>query len=210
MDGNFFRQIAGRATGEGSQADSAPKWGRRMIRLILLWIALLVVAPAGASAAADCVPYSDGWNDFGPCTRVDSLGQRWVKPEHMRALSFDEHGVAAVWMEGVKSFYYVGRDGHMVPVVNYDNGPDAFVEERARTQVDRKIGYIDRKLRVVIPPRYDWGFPFERGRAVVCTGCAPKRDGEHEIVEGGMWGFVDRNGREIVPLQYRAMEDLPK
>src|SRR6202035_1130373 len=126
MDGNFFRQIAGRATGEGSQADSAPKWGRRMIRLILLWIALLVVAPAGASAAADCVPYSDGWNDFGPCTRVDSSGQRWVKPEHMRALSFDEHGVAAVWMEGVKSFYYVGRDGHMVPVVNYDNGPDAF------------------------------------------------------------------------------------
>ena len=98
-----------------------------------------------------------------------------------------------------------------LPVVIYDNAPDAFVEERARTQVDSKIGYIDRKLRVVIPPRYDWGFPFERGKAVVCSGCAQKRDGgEHWFVEGGMWGAVDRNGREIVPLQYRSGEELPK
>ena len=98
----------------------------------------------------------------------------------------------------------------MVPVITYDNGPDSFVEGRARTQVDGKIGYVDRKLRVVIPPRYDWGFPFEQGRAVVCSGCAQKRDGEHWFVEGGMWGAVDRNGREIVPLQYRSREELPK
>jgi hypothetical protein len=182
-----------------------------MIRLSLLWIALLAAAPAGAAAAADCVPFSDGWNDFSRCTRVDSAGQRRVKAEHLRALPFDKYGIAAVWMEGLKGFSYVGRDGHMVPVVAYDNAPDAFVEGRARTQVDGKIGYIDRRLRVVIPPRYDWGFPFERGKAVVCVGCALKPDGgEHRLVEGGMWGAVDRNGREIVPLQYRSAEELPK
>jgi hypothetical protein len=162
-------------------------------------------------AAADCVPFSDGWNDFSPCTRVDSSGQRWVKAKHLRALSFDRHGIAAVWIKGFKGFYYVRRDGHMVPVVTYDNAPDSFVEGRARTQVDGKIGYIDRRLRVVIPPRYDWGFPFEHGKAVVCSGCAPKPDGgEHGLVEGGMWGTVDPNGREIVPLQYRSREELPK
>ena len=182
-----------------------------MIRLILLWIALLVAAQAGALAAADCVPFSEGWNDFNPCTRVDSSGRRRVQAAHLHAPRFDRYGIAAVWMEGLKSFYYVRRNGHMVPVVAYDNGPDAFVEGRARTQVDGKIGYIDQWLRVVIPPRYDWGFPFERGKAVVCSGCAPKPDGgEHRIVEGGMWGAVDRNGREIVPLQYRSREDLPK
>jgi hypothetical protein len=182
-----------------------------MIRLILLWIALLVTPPAWASVAADCVPFSDGWNDFSPCTRVDSSGQRWVKAKHLRALSFDRHGIAAVWIKGFKGFYYVRRDGHMVPVVTYDNAPDSFVEGRARTQVDGKIGYIDGRLRVVIPPRYDWGFPFEHGKAVVCSGCAPKPDGgEHGLVEGGMWGTVDPNGREIVPLQYRSREELPK
>jgi WG containing repeat len=182
-----------------------------MIRLIPLWITLLVAAPAGASAAADCVPFSDGWNDFSPCTRVDSSGQRWVKAEHLRALSFDKHAVATVWIKGFNGFYYVGQDGHMVPVITYDNAPDDFVEERARTQVDGKIGYIDRKLQVVIPPRYDWGFPFEHGRAVVCIGCEQKPVGrEYWFVEGGMWGAIDRNGREIVPLQYRSREDLPK
>ncbi|HEY4919643.1 MAG TPA: WG repeat-containing protein [Xanthobacteraceae bacterium] len=181
-----------------------------MTRLVLLSIAWLVAAPAGAAAAADCVPFADGWSDFGACTRVDSAGQRWVKAEPLRALAFDEHGVAAVWIEGAKGFYYVGRDGHMVPVVAYDNAPDDFVEGRARTPVDGKIGYIDRELRVVIPPRYDWGFPFEHGRAVVCSGCAQKRDGEHRLVEGGLWGMVDRDGREIVPLQYRSREELPR
>lgn len=181
-----------------------------MIRRVLLSVGLLVAAPAGAAAAADCVPFADGWSDFGPCTRVDSAGQRWVKAEHLRALSFDKHGIAAVWIGGVKGFYYVGRDGHMVSVVAYDSAPDAFVEGRARTQLDAKIGYIDRKLRLVISPRYDWGFPFEHGRAVVCRGCAQKPIGEHWVVEGGMWGIVDRDGREIVPLRYRSREELPK
>ncbi len=181
-----------------------------MIRLVALWIALLVAAPAGAAEAAACVPFADGWNDFGPCTRVDSAGQRWVKAEHLHALSFDAHGIAAVWIESARRFYYVGRDGHMVPVVAYDNAPDEFVEGRARTQVDGRIGYIDRTLRVVIPPRYDWGFPFEHGRAVVCSGCVQQRAGEHRLVEGGRWGMVDRNGREIVPLEYRSRQELPK
>jgi hypothetical protein len=181
-----------------------------MIRLILPWIALLLAA-APVAAAADCVPFSDGWNDFGPCTRVDASGQRWVKAEHLRALSSDKYGITAVWIEGSKGFYYVGRDGHMVPVVIYDNGPDDFVEGRARTQIGGKIGYIDRTLRVVIAPRYDWGFPFEHGKAVVCSGCERKRDGsEYWFMEGGMWGAVDRDGREIVPLQYRSREELPK
>jgi hypothetical protein len=182
-----------------------------MIKLVILGIAFLVALPVGASAGARCIPFSDGWNDFSACTRVDASGQWRVKAADLRALRFDRHGAAAVWMEGLQAFYYVARDGHMVPVVAYDNGPDAFVEGRARTQVDGKIGYVDRKLKVVIPPRYDWGFPFEHGRAVVCSGCAPKPDGgEHQLVEGGMWGAVDRNGREIVPLQYGSREELPK
>jgi hypothetical protein len=181
-----------------------------MIRLVPLWIALLVAAAACAAAAADCVPFADGWSDFGPCTRVDAAGQRWVKAEHLRALTFDEDGIAAVWIAGMKRFHYVGRDGHMVPVVAYDNGPDAFVEGRARTQVDGRIGYIDRALRLVIPPRYDWGFPFEHGRAVVCRGCAQESHGEHRVMGGGMWGVVDRDGREVVPLRYRARDELPK
>ena len=182
----------------------------RMIRLALLGIALLVAAPTGAAAAACVASPDEGWNDFGPCTRVDAAGQRWVKAEHLGALSFDQDGIAAVWIESVKRFHYVGPDGRMVPVITYDNGPDYFVEGLARTPVDGRIGYIDRTLRVVIPARYDWGFPFEHGRAAVCSGCVPRRQGEHAFMEGGLWGIIDRNGREIVPLQYHSWKELPK
>ena len=178
-----------------------------MIRLALLSIALL--APVGAAAGA-CVPFrDDGMNDFGPCTRIDAAGQRWVKAEDLGALSFDKDGLAAVWIEAVRRFHYVGRDGRMAPVITYDNGPDYFVEGLARTPVDGRIGYIDRTLRVVIPARYDMGFPFEHGRAVVCNGCVAKRQGEHAFMEGGLWGAVDRNGREIVPLRYHSWKELP-
>src|SRR5579859_502685 len=129
-----------------------------MIRRVLLCTALLTAA-AGRAAASECVPFADGWKDFGACTRVDAAGRRWVKPEHLRALAFDKDGVAAVWIEGAKAFHYVGRDGRMVPVVSFDNAPDAFVEGRARTPAGGQIGYVDRTLRLAIPPRYDWGFP---------------------------------------------------
>jgi hypothetical protein len=181
-----------------------------VIRIALLGIALLVGAPAGVAAAA-CVPFpDDGWSDFGPWTRIDAAGQRWMKPEDLRALSFDKDGIAAVWIAAVKRFHNVGRDGRMVPVVTYDNGPDYFVEGLARTPANGKVGFIDRTLRVVIPARYDMAFPFEHGRAAVCNGCVPKRHGEHAFMEGGLWGMIDRDGREIVPPQYHSGEELPK
>jgi len=180
-----------------------------MTRPALLCIALLATA-ANTAAAATCVPFpDDGWTDFTPCTRVDASGRRWVKAENLRALSFDKDGLAAVWIDGIKRFHYVGRDGRMVAVITYDNGPDYFVEGRARTPHDGRIGYIDRTLRVVIPPRYDGAFPFEHGRAVVCRGCVQKRHGEHWFAEGGLWGMIDRDGREVVPLKY-ARDALPK
>ncbi|HLH93451.1 MAG TPA: WG repeat-containing protein [Xanthobacteraceae bacterium] len=168
-----------------------------------------MAAPGGA-AAADCVSLGDEPHDIGPCTRVDSAGQWWVKAEYLHALTFDEQGIAAVWIRAIQRFHYVGRDGRMAPVITFDNGPDYFVEGLARTPLGGRIGYIDRSLRVVIPPRYDWGSPFEHGRAAVCNGCVPKREGEHVFMEGGLWGLIDRDGREIVPLKYRSAEELPK
>ena len=148
-----------------------------MHRFVLLWIAVAGCASGGRDRRLPIVCLSRKAGTISARVRASTpRGSGGSKRRTCARLRFDRHGIAAVWMEGLKGFYYVGRDGHMVPVVAYDNGPDAFVEGRARTQVDGKIGYIDRKLRVVIPPRYDWGFPFEHGKAVVCSGCALKPD----------------------------------
>lgn len=60
-------------------------------------------------------------------------------------------------------------------------------------------------LTVKIRAPYTFGFPFENGRADVCTGCVSVSvdGGEHSYMQGGQWGVIDRQGREIVPLTER-------
>ena len=81
----------------------------------------------------------------------------------------------------------------------------------ARTGVGGKVGFIDRKLRVVIPPRYDFAFPFNGGTAVVCNGCKETSDGgEHKSMVGGQWSIIDRHGREIAAVPDRSADERPK
>ena len=97
----------------------------------------------------------------------------------------------------------------------YDYWADDFADGLVRTvlTVDgvEKFGYLDTQLEMAIPPRFDWAFPFADGRAVVCLGCrldAPVGDG-HRPVTGGLWGAIDRSGREVVPIA-SSREELLK
>ncbi|NEV64594.1 WG repeat-containing protein [Thiorhodococcus minor] len=87
-----------------------------------------------------------------------------------------------------------------------DNGPDPFAEGLVRSRRAGRILYVDVHFREVIGPRYDWGWPFAQGRALVCRGCRPLQDGEHSRVSGGRWGWIDRQGREVVPVQLREAQ----
>ena len=71
-----------------------------------------------------------------------------------------------------------------------------------------RIGYIDRSLRLVIPPRWDGGLDFEGGRAQVCRGCKVARDGDFAELQGGVWGCIDTAGREVVPVEQPSPDGL--
>lgn len=40
--------------------------------------------------------------------------------------------------------------------------------------------------------------------AVGCKTVRPADNPEHEYTVGGKWGFIDKQGNEVVPLQYDA------
>ena len=123
-----------------------------------------------------------------------------VSEDDVHRMAFDADGLAAVWVEG--QWFYVKRSGAMLPVVTYDNGADDFSEGLVRSVRGGKIAYYDAAFAEVIPPKYDWGWPFENGRALVCLGCAkgePDGDG-HVAIVGGEWGYIDTHGREVVPV----------
>jgi TPR repeat protein len=145
---------------------------------------------------------------FESCAWKTDANELVVMRDHLENLSY-EGGLAALSAEG--QYFYVNEQGESAPVVTYDNGADYFVEGRARTVREGKVGFIDRQLRLVIPPRYDWAFPFEGGRALVCEGCARERSPgeEHSSMVGGTWGYIDTQGKEAVPIRYTC-EELPE
>ena len=96
-------------------------------------------------------------------------------------------------------WYYVRDDGLSQPVVTFENWADEFHSGLARSEVADKIGYIDTRLRLVLPRRYDGAYPFEKGRALVCFGCTLESDGEHHYYAGGIWTCINPRGHEIRP-----------
>jgi len=75
---------------------------------------------------------------------------------------------------------------------------------------DGKVGFVNERLELTVPREWDFAFPFEDGFARVCTGCILQREegGEHSEVTGGRWGYVDREGRVVVPVEH-ARDELP-
>jgi hypothetical protein len=99
----------------------------------------------------------------------------------------------------------------LLQVLTFDNGADYFSEGLTRSLVGGKIAYFDRSFHQVISPKYDWGWPFEAGRALVCLGCSPtgfEKDG-HSSVDGGKWGFIDKSGKEVVRVKLVRQKPCP-
>lgn len=71
-----------------------------------------------------------------------------------------------------------------------------------------KMGIANIKGQVIVKPKYDAIFPYYEGLAAVAVGCKtvrPQDDPEHEYVVGGKWGFIDKQGKEVIPLEYDSI-----
>lgn len=62
-----------------------------------------------------------------------------------------------------------------------------------------KSGLANRLGNKIISAKYDYISPMNFGFAQYCNGCYwdTSKDEEHPPLVGGVWGFVDRNGKEI-------------
>ena len=161
--------------------------------------ALLSLAAVPAIALADEACYrmdTDTFKILEGCKRA-SDGTLIVSETAMAQLEYDADGLTSV-IAG-KQHYYLRRDGRHLPVITYDNGPDAFEEGLTRSMVGGQIGYYDRQLQPAFAARFDWGWPFKDGVAEVCQGCAPGKPdpGGHTAIEGGKHYRINRNGKTL-------------
>ncbi|WP_255991069.1 WG repeat-containing protein [Chitinolyticbacter albus] len=130
-----------------------------------------------------------------------------ISARHLQRMVFDQDDLATLRVAG--QHYYVRRDGKTLAVITFDNGADYYSEGLVRGQHDGKIGFYDRRFNPVIPPRYDWAWPFEDGVAKACQGCVPIYgahywvDNAHLALSEGRWFYIDRRGRETGPVPER-------
>ncbi len=142
--------------------------------------------------AGEILPYEN-------CTFKDRASVLHLKPEYRRGLKYDRFGLASFMMDHYG--YYIRHDGRLAPVLPFDNWADDFRGGLARSPVGGKIGYIDRRLNLVIPAIYDGADKFYGGLADVCFGCHAETQNEMTYNVGGRWGCIDRHGRLQAPLQ---------
>ena len=171
---------------------------------------------AGAARAAggleDCAFAPDGTatvQTFHACASISASGGLLLKESERDHLTFDD-GLATVQVG--KLFFYVDENGRSAPIASVEGRAVEFHDDLAPSPRliggVYKIGYIDRRLRLVIPPRWDGGLDFEEGRAQVCRGCKVARDGDFAELQGGAWGCIDTAGREVVPVTLPSPDAL--
>jgi hypothetical protein len=165
--------------------------------------ALMVVAMAcGRMRPVECRLFPDG--EVAVCQQAPDRFVT-VSRQSLAHAEFGAEGLSAILVG--ERIYFVNRAGNTAPALKFDNGPDYFVEGLARTVKDGKIGFVNTALEPVVAPVWDFAFPFSNGVAAVCSGCMAA-GGEHQLVTGGKWGYIDKRGKVLVPVRYDR-DELP-
>jgi len=141
---------------------------------------------------------------------IDRSGRLVIPPKFLLASDFQEE-MAIVVLEGPCAFLeegpcagpsllgrdlpgvvsdckfaFIDKSGAFV-AKGYDGAKD-FSEGLAPVKVDEKWGFIDRKGRMVIEPKFDLAESFSDGMA--------------RVKLGTFWGYIDRTGTVVIGFQY--------
>ena len=80
----------------------------------------------------------------------------------------------------------------------YDNGPDYVSEGLFRIIQNGKIGYADKKGKIVIQPQFKCASPFNNGKAKVTFKCTKEKDVYgHTRTKNNTWFFINSKGEKI-------------
>jgi len=144
---------------------------------------------------------------FESCAKQVGESDFEIAPAHLQKIDFGPQGLAVIYLQ--KMVFYIRRDGKLGRTHFFDNGADGFSSGLVRTIRHGKFGFMDTQLQTVIPARYDFAFPFAGAYAKVCLGCRIERHGEHGLVVGGKWGYIDRQGKAVVSITYSKAQLPP-
>ena len=161
--------------------------------------------------------YEKGWGF------IDIKGNFVIPPNFYNATSFKE-GVTEVATAKFKfkntskryDKYFLTKSGKYIyhnGLYSYYAGPGRFSEGLMPSCKDGKWGFKDIEDRWVIEPKYTIVGNFKEGLAhVQITTPNPYTDCEmiSEKEPYGLWGYIDKTGKEVIPLNFRMASSFSK
>jgi hypothetical protein len=136
---------------------------------------------------------------------IDRQGEVRIQPAFRGADDFAD-GRALVVTE--LRLGYLDEQGNLLITVSSDKGrvdsASDFSDGLAAFSVNGKVGYLDRQGNVLVQPKYDDARPFSEGLAAVNEGSTTEfhPGARMPLPRGGKWGFIDRTGRQVIPLRF--------
>lgn len=124
---------------------------------------------------------------------IDSTGKVVVPATYSRPLRFED-GLAPVTLTVDKCNYfkYVDRNGKTAMPVQPGSIAGYFSGGLALVQASRKVGYVDKAGKLVIPVKQGW-----EDWAEFSDHLAP-------VKINGNWGFINNRGRFVIPPRFQA------
>ena len=91
----------------------------------------------------------------------------------------------------------------------FDNGPDYIEEGLFRFEENNKIGFANLLGHKVINASFDFAAPFKNGLAAFNVGGHEENSNvEHWSWRGGLWGFIDKLGNEVIKPMFTNVNDF--
>jgi len=105
-------------------------------------------------------------------------------------------------VEANEKYGFENAQGKIVIQAEYDRAED-FSDNLALVMKNNKFGFIDKKGIVKIPLKYDNAESFYEGLAKVNQGAEFS-----ELIGrlGGTWGLINKEGKVIIPIEYRRID----
>lgn len=188
-------------------------------------VVLVALAASAWAQGRPPLPFKD--EKLGKWGFLDARGKPVLAPAYARVTRFQE-GLAAVAGEPDRWEYIDPAGKTVIPGPFLEARP--FAQERAAVRLDEGWGYIDPTGKLVIPARFHAAEDFREGRAVVrvkANGPAGAIDARGELVaparftflgayagglapfsDGKKWGFVDRDGKPVIPAKFARADSF--
>ena len=140
--------------------------------------------------------YCKVWLEAGKCGLIDSTGREMI-PCLYADLDYFSCGLARFFQN--YRYGFLDTAGNVAIPATYVSA-SAFFEDKAVVAVITDsfgglgYGFIDKQNNLVVPATYEYAMPYTEGVAAVKA--------------YDRWGFIDHNGREVLPIKYELLGQM--